>query len=418
MEAQIDRRNNTDFQIRHKGIIWSQNEPFEPISNGLVERLQDLEFTEDLKIYYIGRTKPDYFEWDGQYWYTTSAEITTEGEIAGDQIAYAKSKLPDTVDEAQAVELNERGNLSINVVGMEAGSLREEMRYNTVLEGSIDEKKFEDGSYMIYLRNAADWNKDQGKGMDYAVHAGDEVSVTFYDDVADRYVSRKFTVMAVIMNQDTYGTGNVNNSNIWLTQEAFKSIYSDYENLVGAITFNGADYAKDGSALSEQEKQEGVEQVLQEDGNLQLMLDSVYQDRLHFTEMKRTITVFGMFLSVLVGLIGIANIINTVTTDVIARKVEYAAMQSIGMTGTQMQSDIFRKYAVYIFTALGLATVAGTALSYMIGSSVMFNFSWPALVQAVLIFLCFSVLLCVVMARVLTKVMNRKSIVERLREVV
>ncbi|MBD5487159.1 MAG: FtsX-like permease family protein [Lachnospiraceae bacterium] len=418
VEAQIDRRNNTDFQIRHKGIIWSQNEPFEPISNGLIERLQDLEFTEDLKIYYIGRTKPDYFEWDGQYWYTTSAEITTEGEIAGDQIAYAKSKLPDTVDEAQAVELNERGNLSINVVGMEAGSLREEMRYNTVLEGSIDEKKFEDGSYMIYLRNAADWNKDQGKGMDYAVHAGDEVSVTFYDDVADRYVSRKFTVMAVIMNQDTYGTGNVNNSNIWLTQEAFKSIYSDYENLVGAITFNGADYAKDGSALSEQEKQEGVEQVLQEDGNLQLMLDSVYQDRLHFTEMKRTITVFGMFLSVLVGLIGIANIINTVTTDVIARKVEYAAMQSIGMTGTQMQSDIFRKYAVYIFTALGLATVAGTALSYMIGSSVMFNFSWVALVQAVLIFLCFSVLLCVVMARVLTRVMNRKSIVERLREVV
>ena len=418
VEAQIDRRRNTDFQIRHKGIIWSQNEPFEPISSGLVERLQDLEFAEDLKIYYNGRTKPDYFEMDGLYWYTTSAEITAEGEIAGDQIAYVKSQLPDTADEDRAVRLNERGNLSVNVVGMEAGSLKEELRYNSVLEGSIDEKKFEDGGYMIYLRSFNDRNEDQAKGMEYAVHAGDEVSVTFYDDVADRYVDKQFTIMAVIMNQDTYGAGNVNKSNIWLTQDAFKSIYSDYENLVGAITFNGADYAKDGSALSEREKQEIVEQVLQEEGNLQLMLDSVYQDRVHFTEMKRTITVFGMFLSVLVGLIGIANIINTVTTDVIARKVEYAAMQSIGMTGTQMQSDIFRKYAVYIFTALGLATVAGTALSYMIGSSVMFNFSWPALVQAVLIFLCFSVLLCVVMARVLTRVMNRKSIVERLREVV
>ncbi|MDE7133037.1 MAG: ABC transporter permease [Lachnospiraceae bacterium] len=418
VEAQIDRRRNTDFQIRHKGIIWSQNEPFEPISSGLVEQLQDLEFAEDLRIYYIGRTKPDYVEMDGLYWYTTSAEIAAEGEIARDQIAYAKSKLPDTVDGAWAASLNERGNLSVNVVGMEAGSLEEEIRYNSVLEGSIDEKKFEDGSYMIYLRSFNDQNEDQDKGMEYAVHAGDEVSVTFYDDVADRYVDKKFTVMAVIMHQDTYGAENVNHSNIWLTQDAFKSIYSDYENLVGAITFNGADYAKDGSALSEREKQTVVEQILQENGNLQLMLDSVYQDRVHFTEMKRTITVFGMFLSVLVGLIGIANIINTVTTDVIARKVEYAAMQSIGMTGTQMQSDIFRKYAVYIFTALGLATVTGTALSYMIGSSVMFNFSWVALVQAVLIFLCFSVLLCVVMARVLTRMMNRKSIVERLREVV
>ena len=160
-----------------------------------------------------------------------------------------------------------------------------------------------------------------------------------------------------------------------------------------------------------------VEQVLKEDGNLQLMLNSVYQDRVYFTQMQRTVTVFGMFLVVIVGLIGIANMVNTVTTDVMARKVEYAAMQSIGMTGKQMQQDIFRKYALYTFTSQGIAIAAGAVICYLVGQDVVFNTSLSTFVQAVGIFLLFSVALCVVTARTLTRVMNQKSVVERLRDV-
>lgn len=418
VETQVDRRNNTDFQVRHKGILWEQNEPFEPISKELAERLSDLEFAEDLRLYYIARTKPDFYVVDGNYWYHSAAEIAPEGEITKDQNAYVKSIFPETAAEEWSYKLNDRGNLIINVCGMDAQGLQDEMSRYTVLEGSIDPDKFAQGSAMVYLREAFDRNRDQSAHMEYVVHAGDEVNVTFYDDVADRYVDQKLTVMAVVMNVDPYGGGNTNHSNIWVSQDTFRSIYSDYENLVGAVTFNGADTMKDGRILSEREKQEMVEQVMEEDGNLQLKLDSVYQESVYFLEMKRTITVFGAFLIGIVGLIGIANIINTVTTDVMARKVEYAAMQSIGMTGRQMEQDIFRKYAGYIFTALLLAVVIGAGIAYIVGSGVMFNFSLTALLTAILIFLLFSVTLCVVMARVLTKVMNRRSIVERLREVV
>lgn len=418
VETQVTRRHNTDFQIRHKGILWSQNEPFDPISKEVVEKLQDLEFTEDLRTYYIGRTKPDFFIEGAIYWYSTSAEITPEGEIAKDQIAYVKSTFSETADEVLAHRLNERGNLPIGVCGMDAEGLQDEMQWYTVLEGSIDTDQFAEGTDIIYLRDGANESRNQDRNMEYAVHAGDEVNVTFYDDVADCYVDKKFTVMAIVLNVDPYGADNANKSNIWLSQDTFRSIYSDYDNLVGAVTFNGADTLQDGRVLSEQEKQEIIERVMEEDGNLQLMLDSVYQDRVYFTEEKRIITVFGLFLTAIVGLIGIANIINTVTTDVMARKVEYAAMQSIGMTGRQMERDIFRKYAGYIFTAFLLATVIGAGIAYMVGSGVVFNFSMAALLTAILIFLIFSVVLCVVMARVLTRVMNRRSIVERLRAVV
>ena len=418
VEIQVDRRHNTDFQIRHKGILWSQNEPFEPIGKELVEKLQDLEFTEDLRTYYIGRTKPDFVIRGAIYWYSTSAEITPEGEIAKDQIAYVKSTFSETADEVLSHRLNERGNLPIGVCGMDVEGLQDEMRYYTVLEGSIDTDRFAEGTDIIYLRDGANESRNQDRNMEYAVHAGDAVNVTFYDDVADCYVDKEFTVMAIVLNVDPYGADNANKSNIWLSRDTFRSIYSDYENLVGAVTFNGADTLQDGRVLSEQEKQEIVERVMEEDGNLQLMLDSVYQDRVYFTEEKRVITVFGLFLTAIVGLIGIANIINTVTTDVMARKVEYAAMQSIGMTGRQMERDIFRKYAGYIFTAFLLATVIGAGIAYMVGAGVVFNFSLAALLTAIVIFLIFSVLLCVVMARALTKVMNRRSIVERLREIV
>lgn len=417
VEVQIERRHNSEFQLRHKGIMWVQNEPYVPISKELTEKLRDLDFTEDFKTYYVARTKPDHYFNGGVNVYVTSAEIARDGEVAKDQISYLESQYADSAAE-YTVNYNERGNLPIRVAGVDAECLMDEMEYFKVLEGSVDTEEFAEGGSMIYLRDGIGENRGLGEGMGYQIHAGDEVTVSFYDDAAERYVDKKLTVMAVVTGQDVYGVSNMYYSNIWLEKDTFRSIYSDYDNLVGAIRFNGAEQTKDGRALSEQEKQEMVEQVLKEDGNLQLMLDSVYQDRVYFTQMRRTVTVFGMFLVVIVGLIGIANMVNTVTTDVMARKTEYAAMQSIGMTGRQMQRDIFRKYAGYTFTASGFAIVAGGVICYLVGSDVVFNFSLSAFVQAFGILLLFSVALCVAMARTLTRAMNRKSVVERLRDVI
>lgn len=118
----------------------------------------------------------------------------------------------------------------------------------------------------------------------------------------------------------------------------------------------------------------------------------------------------------MVELMGVANMVNTVTTDVMARKAEYAAMQSIGMTGRQMKRDIFAKYAGLTAVSLITAAAVGAVLSYMIGTDAIFNFSIGAFGQALGIFLFLSLGLCMAMAELLTRVMNKKSVVERLRE--
>lgn len=416
VDSQVDRRHDSQFQLRHKGILWTLNEPYVPIGEALAKELQNLEYVEDFRTYYIARTMPDHSFVNGGNVYMTSAEITGDGEVAKDRIAYLKSQQVQDLAEEVPV-YNERGNLPTRVAGLDAECLLDEIAYFKVLEGGIDAETFAKGDSMVYCRDGLGENMGLGEGMEDQIHAGDQVSVTFYDDVADRYVEKEFSVMAIVASQDVYGVNNMYYSNLWLEKNTFREIYSDYANLVGAIRFNMAEWTEDGQVLSEREKQEMVERVLEENRNPQLMLDSVYQDRVYFTQMKRTVTVFGMFLAVIVGMIGIANMVNTVTSDVIARKVEYAAMQSIGMTGRQMQRDIFKKYAVYTFVALGLAALAGAAVCYMIGQGVVFNFSLPAFGQAFGIFFLFSALLCEVMARTLTRVMNRKSVVERLREV-
>lgn len=128
--------------------------------------------------------------------------------------------------------------------------------------------------------------------------------------------------------------------------------------------------------------------------------------------------ILGIFLAGIVGLIGISNVVNTVSTDVSARKLEYAAMQSIGMTKRQMERDIFGKYARYVFWASGLAAAGGAALTYFLGMNSLFTgFSVGEFLQALIMLLVFSVLLCACMARFLTSAMNKQSVVERLRSI-
>ena len=419
VEVQTIKRNGTDFRIHQKAVSYGSNEPYQPIGGELVQQLKDLEFTEDFRTFYWARTKPDYYIYQGGYQYGPSeGEITADGELAQDLMAYREKLEREDIMWFSDPGLNERGNCPISVLGMNPEYLDHESQYFTVLEGSLDAGQFVQGGYLIYNRSHYTHDVEQSEGMEYQVHAGDEVTVTFYDDVADCYEERKFTVMALVTCDNIFGTDTAGEARLWILDRTFEEIYSNYENLIGDICFNVSDHMQDGTVLSEREQYEVIADIVQKAGNMQLEIDSVYVSRLIFAEEKRIMTAFGILQAVIVGLIGVANMVNTVTTDVIERRVEYAAMQSIGMTGRQMKRDIFAKYAGLIVMSLGLAIAMGSVLSYMIGSNAIFNFSIGALVQAFVIFLLIALGLCMMMARLLTKVMNKKSIVERLREVV
>jgi len=420
IEAMKDRYNETDFRVTHKGSIWAMDEAYMPVSREMVERLEELPFVENFRVYYEARVKPDYKEEDGEsnVYLASMGEIAKEGEIARDITAYNEK-----LEEGSYNRITESGmgNYRVGVMGMEAEYLPAEEKYFHILEGKMDAEKFAEGGYMVYQR-CPEWvNVTFDKEEEDLVHAGDHVKITFWDDRADQYIKKELIVMAVIACVDPYGTSNIQHGNIVLNDEDFKSIYSGYEDFVTKICFDSKAKAVETGALAlreEKERYEAVREVIRDEGNLQMYFRSKYEDEINYTGKKRIMMILGIFLAGIVGLIGISNVVNTVSTDVSARKLEYAAMQSIGMTKKQMERDIFGKYARYVFLASGLAAVGGATLTYFLGMNSLFTgFSVGEFLQALIMLLFFSVLLCAYMARILTSAMNKQSVVERLRSI-
>ena len=56
-----------------------------------------------------------------------------------------------------------------------------------------------------------------------------------------------------------------------------------------------------------------------------------------FDDLTSLIITIGGALSIIIGIIGIANFVNSVLTSVITRKKEFAMLQSIGMTGKPLK---------------------------------------------------------------------------------
>lgn len=419
VEVMRERYNETDFRITHKGSMWSLDEAYRPISRELAKELAALPFAENFRIYYQARTKPDYVEVEGEamLYLASAGEIEKKGAIALDIEAYNKELEKGSLEESYyGIQGSERGNYRVGVLGMAAEYLPAEEKYFEVLEGELDAKKFAQGNYVIYQRKRNGGSGTGDKSGGYQVHAGDEVEIQFYDSAANGYVEKKFTVLAIIANIDPFSASNIQSANIILTDEAFQSIYSGYEDYISKICFDGKEHI---SLEEEREEYETIQRIIEEDGNLQLYYQSKYEDEMHFREEKRIISALGMFIAGIVGLIGISNVVNTVATDLYARKLEYAAMQSIGMTKKQMERNVFGQYARYVFAAVGVAAAVGAPLTYALGLNYLFTgFSLPEFLQGLALLLIFAMLLCGVMAHILTKAVNRKSVVERLREAV
>lgn len=409
VDAMVTRYNQADFRITHKASIWTQDEPYKPFPQELAEKIEALSGVRDKRVFYRARTKPDFYDFGNERTYNESlGEIKKEGELAEDIEEYNSLQEPGS---SRIFKENERGNYMLEIAGAPAESLREEERYLKVLEGKIDGETFATGDYLIYQCKAAGGG-NAPESFQKQVHAGDKVSLSFYDDEGGRYVDKSFTVMAVIEAEDMFGTGNISNNHVILLDKVFRDIYTDYANLVSCMQFN----MENGM---DKEQYEIIKELVQDYGNLQLKFDSKYKTLYSQAGRKNIMRAVGFFLSVLVGMIGVSNMVNTVSTDVLARKLEFAAMQSIGMTKKQMLIMIFLQSLKYGYLSILLALILGAPLVSMLGSNPLFTgFSLSAFLQSAGILLFITTLICGLCAFILTRQLNRLPVAERLREIV
>ena len=89
-----------------------------------------------------------------------------------------------------------------------------------------------------------------------------------------------------------------------------------------------------------------------------------------FESMKKTISLMGYTLSVIVGFLGISNFLNTIITSIMSRKREIAVLQSLGMTRKQTRRLLSFEGLIYLFAAFVFSVTVGSLIGYL-GVSVL-----------------------------------------------
>ncbi len=137
-----------------------------------------------------------------------------------------------------------------------------------------------------------------------------------------------------------------------------------------------------------------------------------------FESFKRMFVILGVALSIIVGLIGVLNFINTMITSINSRQREIAALQAMGMTGRQLCTMLVWEGVIYIGGAaitafvLNLITIPLGGLVESIFWFCDYSFTILPLAAAIPVFAVMGTIIPAIAYKTLTK----KSIVERLRE--
>lgn len=138
-----------------------------------------------------------------------------------------------------------------------------------------------------------------------------------------------------------------------------------------------------------------------------------------FESFRSMFLLLGGVLCAVIGLVGVLNFLNAVLTGILARKREFAVLQSIGMTGQQLKGMLVWEGLYYTLGAIGLSLVICALSAPLVGpalSSMFWFFTYHFTLLPVLYVAPLFALLGVILPLLVYRKLARQTIVERLRD--
>lgn len=278
-----------------------------------------------------------------------------------------------------------------------------------VIEGEIDWDALSTGKYVLYGMQPED---DGTIIQDQAVQIGDVLH--FHHSTADGIDStidqnEDLTVMAKVRINDSVDTTRQKGGiNFYMPTEQFEPLCSN-PHLVN-FSFN----VKEGQETAMEDFLTNYTK------NVEPSMD--YESKQTYTHSFQDLTslviTIGGALCIIIGLIGIANFVNSMLTSILTRQKEFAMLQSIGMTGKQLRAMLTFEGMFYAIGTIIASAVLGTLFSVIIvrgiSSSVWF-FTYRFVIWPMLVLYPFLLVITVVIPALLYKKIAKTSIIERLR---
>lgn len=301
---------------------------------------------------------------------------------------------------------DENGNPLVDLYGADDFLLKN----MEVVEGEIDWQALKTGKYVL-LNVECDDNGNMIDNPD--VKAGDTVRFNHVSmDGLSSVTDNRFDliVMAkVCANENTATTRNTGATRFYMPTENYLPLCAS-PHLV-SFPFN----VKSGTDAQMKELLEGY--VKDIEPYMDFDCRETYVSS--FENLTSLIVTIGGTLSIVIGFIGIVNFVNSVLTSIIARRKEFAMLQSIGMTGKQLKKLLSYEGLYYSAGTILASVVFGTLFSVIIVKGIsdgiwFFTYRfvmWPMLV----IYPCL-IILTVLIPTLLYKQISKASIIDRLRQ--
>lgn len=317
-------------------------------------------------------------------------EVLKWSEKSGKEFGMNENRLP-------TVSLDGKEKLSIPVVidAYDEGKLEKSHKY--VKEGSIDNLKEDE---IIVVRNTRFFGERTLISPMANLKVGDEVPLStdyYYDGESSEvqikedlnYASdevEKLKVAAIVEVAPFKDADYYETLNIIVSEKTAEKIIKDNLYLQNQYYVESLDIR-----LTDDVYVDGVDSALRELENTNPGI--TYFNKIEFNKQDKAFKIQMLILlmgfTIVISLISAVNIVNTVTTNILLRRKELAALEAIGMTNKQVRRMITFEGVLFGIYGGIIGSVLGTAFSYMLYepmSSIRrfaFAFPWQSIIIAV-----------------------------------
>ena len=278
----------------------------------------------------------------------------------------------------------------------------------TVIDGSLD-SLWEPGSHAIAIATNLD---DSGKLPDPGIYpaVGEKIKVTYGNGDTAHDVT--YTVCALVdvpynMSSRFYTMG----------YQAILSADALYRD-AGEDNVFPMLYLFDTPSPEAEAAAESYLAQLTSDPDSPLMYESKATHRAYFREFRMTFVILGGLLCAIIGVVSILNFFNAMMTAILARSREFAVLQSVGMTGRQLETMLLWEGLLYTLGSGLIAGLLSAAINPLAGrllESAYWFYSYHYTITPVLAMLPAFILLGCAIPAVMYRQAVKQSIVERLR---
>ena len=135
-----------------------------------------------------------------------------------------------------------------------------------------------------------------------------------------------------------------------------------------------------------------------------------------FYGFRNMFVMVGSGAALIVGMVGILNFLNAILTGIMARKREFAVLQSVGMTGKQLNQMLITEGMVFAGSSIVITLILTVVMGPLASDVLEGMFSYHLTVTPILVVAPVFLAIGAVIPLFSYHYVAKRSVVERLRE--